>query len=285
MDEYNRIMVLCFIIFFLCLETLIYISFQRPYKNRSSDFSLKDYPYLRDSEVLYLDFNDEYWNGSDFRVYDISGNQHIGKASNVEFNATGGPFGDGAFEFNGDSDITLPDSPDLSPSTTGQFSVSFWFKTSTFNFAGGKDTEEGNAIHFLGKYSTDNNREWYFRLYNASAYDHGSRRKRISFYVFNPDGGLGAGSYFQDDLKENEWIHIVGVINGTDIFIYKNGILRASNPLSSYNIRMRKGSADLSIGRYSPKYPSFIGSIDDLRIFNKSLSASEVEIIYGLRLK
>jgi len=92
----------------------------------------------------------------------------------------------------------VQNTPALSPNTTGQLSVSFWLKPSTFDFTGGSDTSGRNALHFLGKYSSDgDNREWYFRLYNATAVDGTNRAKRISFYIFSLAGGLGAGSYFR----------------------------------------------------------------------------------------
>jgi hypothetical protein len=33
-------------------------------------------------------------------------------------------------------------------------------------------------------------------------------------YVFNPDGGLGVGSYFQDTLQEGTWTFVVGIAEG-----------------------------------------------------------------------
>ncbi|MDP3966490.1 MAG: LamG domain-containing protein [archaeon] len=240
---------------------------------------------ILDSQVLYFNFNNNSCNGGK-GICDLSGNFNYGEVNGAYFNPEGGIFEDGAFEFNGNSEISVKDSKKLSPSTTkGDFSVSFWLRPDSFNFTGGNDTAERNAIHFLSKYSTDgNNREWYFRIYNDTAYDNGPRGKRISFYVFSHDEGLGAGSYFQDDLKEGEWIHIAGVVNKTHIMIYKNGVLRDSSFLSDYNIKLKKGHADLKIGRYSQEYPSFNGSIDELRIFNKALAPSEVVALYNLRI-
>jgi hypothetical protein len=37
------------------------------------------------------------------------------------------------------------------------------------------------------------------------------RANRISGYVFNQGGGLGAGSYFEDRVRPGEWIHLVSL--------------------------------------------------------------------------
>jgi len=233
--------------------------------------------------VIYFKFNNRSIYGeNDQVVCDLSGHGHTGFITGAQWKFNWGPYGDGSFYFNGDDDITTLDNDAFSPNTTGAMTVSFWLKPSTFNFAGGNDVDEHNAVHFLGKYSTDSNREWYFRIYNASATDGDNRNKRISFYMFNLNGGLGAGSYFQDDLNEAEWIHIVGMVDGVNTFIYKNGVLRDSDPLSGYDIHMEKGNADLTIGRYNPDYLSLIGSIDELRIFNRTLSSSEIQQLYSL---
>ena len=51
-------------------------------------------------------------------------------------------------------------------------------------------------------------------MYNCTTKDHPNRRNRISFYVFNPDGHLGVGSYFQDPVIQGEWIHVLGIADG-----------------------------------------------------------------------
>jgi len=47
------------------------------------------------------------------------------------------------------------------------------------------------------------------------------RPNRISFYVFNPEGGEGVGSYFQDTLHQGRWIFVVGVADSTRTYMYR----------------------------------------------------------------
>jgi hypothetical protein len=63
------------------------------------------------------------------------------------------------------------------------------------------------------------------------------RANRISFYSFNLSGGLGACSYFQDDVTVGEWIHYVGTFDDVRTTLYKNGVERDSDLLA-------KGSHD-----------------------------------------
>ena len=46
---------------------------------------------------------------------------------------------------------------------------------------------------------------------------------RVSFYLFNPEGGLGVGSYVQGPIHKGQWIHVVGVADSSRTFFYKDG--------------------------------------------------------------
>jgi hypothetical protein len=132
--------------------------------------------------------------------------------------------------------------------------------------------------------------EWGLRLYSASS----ARPNRISAYVWNAEGGLGAGAYFQDGLKPGEWIHIVasfapGTENtpGAGVAIYKNGQLRGSPATqkgalySSYNVRPRKGPAPVRLG--TRDFGSFLtGGLDEVAIYPRQLTAAEVREHYQL---
>jgi hypothetical protein len=61
-------------------------------------------------------------------------------------------------------------------------------------------------------------------MYNESS----PRPNRISFYVFNPQGGKGVGSYFQEPVQAGEWIHVTGIADGQkqEASIYKNGVFK-----------------------------------------------------------
>lgn len=192
--------------------------------------------------------------------------------NNVQY--TAGKVGMAA-TFNGQNYLEIPDSDSLSPATYGErITIAFWMNPATFNFTG----ENEGYVNFLGK-GVSGQHEWTFRVYNSTAQDGGSRAKRVSFYAFNLSGGLGAGSYFQDDLATNEWIFVTGVIDGANTHIYKNGVERDSDPLSGYSIQMGNGTAPVRVGtRDGASY--FQGSIDNVRIYNRALSTAEINQLY-----
>jgi hypothetical protein len=98
----------------------------------------------------------------------------------------------------------------------------------------------------------------------------------------------GAGAYFQDELTQSEWMHVVATFDpgdasnpGAGVSIYKNGELRAS-PLksrgarySSYDIRPTHGGAPLRLGTRDRL--SFLkGGLDEIAVYPRVLSAAEI---------
>jgi hypothetical protein len=111
-------------------------------------------------------------------------------------------------------------------------------------------------------------------MYNDSSTD--SRPKRMSFYLFNDSTGVGIGSYFQDILVDDEWIFVVGVVNGTHTQIWKSGSLRDSD-LYTNMIFPNNTFANLHFGgQIDGDINFFNGSLDELRIYNRSLTSVEI---------
>lgn len=209
-------------------------------------------------------------------VVDSSTKSHNGTGSNIAYD-TSGQFGN-AMAFNGiNSYINITDADYLSPNTTGKFAISFWVKPANLDFIAGDDPANGyNEI--LGKgVSNELNVEYTFRFYNNSNAE--GRPNRMSFYLFNLSGGTGVGSFFQDNYTIGEWVHVVGMTNGTDTLIYKNGVLRDFDSLSAGGIQMGNGNGTLRIGSRTLQ-GFFNGSMDDVMIFNRDLSEEEVVSLY-----
>ena len=134
--------------------------------------------------------------------------------------------GDVYLHFNGrDTYVEIPSLADYSVSTTGELTISAWLRPDTLNFPSVE--RNSDYIHWLGKgerTGTEGNQEWTFRMYNhIDPLDNPSRPNRISFYLFNPQGGLGVGSFVQVPIQKGKWIHIVGVADSTRTYLYKDG--------------------------------------------------------------
>lgn len=138
-------------------------------------------------------------------------------------------------------------------------------------------------IHWMGK-GGSLDMEWVFRFYSQQS----SRPNRISAYLFNPEGGLGAGAYFEDLVRPGEWMHIVGCFDPGDqnnpqagVSIYKNGQFRGGPTTQqgalyhSYNIQSRRGGAPVRFGTNTGDY-ALKGALDEVAIYPRVLTAAEI---------
>jgi len=153
-----------------------------------------------------------------------------------------------SFDGNGDY-ISVPDNSVLD--ITNTISISTWIKHS------------GNTAGYetiLAKRGTSTNYETYL---------HTSTRK-FGFYA----GGSIVTSNIS--LPLNEWHHVVSVTNSTTTVFYLDGIRNGTTSIGIGAIN----NNDLTIGTYGAEY--FNGSIDEVAIWNRDLSATEISDLYNL---
>ena len=187
--------------------------------------------------------------------------------------------------FDGNNDfIEVADSNDLSVPITGNLTISAWIRPDVNNFPKtcvSDPVSEGGYVHWLGKseYGDRNQCEWVFRMYSKTG---SSRPNRISFYVFNRDGAIGVGSYFQDDVVPGTWIYVTGVIDASKTYIYKNGLLRDSDTYKMI-ITPVNGTAPLRIGHVEDDSPPgyFLGAIREVHISNVVRSNAWIKASYA----
>ena len=81
-------------------------------------------------------------------------------------------------------------------------------------------------------------------------------------------------------LVPDQWNHVVGVYNGTTVSLYLNGDSIGTPTYAPGGIQTT--SSELDIG-HDPSYPwrSFPGLIDEVLIFNRAISTSEIQDIYN----
>ena len=203
--------------------------------------------------------------------------------------------GDIYLRFNGiDNYVEIPSSDDFSISTSGELTVSAWLRPDVLNFPNWEST---GYVHWMGKGETSQ-QEWVFRMYNRdNTTETPERPNRISFYVFNPEGGLGVGSFFQDPIKKGRWIHVVGVAGSAQTHIYRDGVHRrcdtyrgpaaGSCPIHKQSgsdeqliINPQGGSAPVRIG--TRDFSSFFkGGIRKVRVWNRVLQQDEIQELFA----
>jgi hypothetical protein len=179
-------------------------------------------------------------------------------------------------QFNGTASdyIEISDSSDFSVATANSLTVSAWMQPDVLTFP---NSESTGYVHWMGK-GEAGQQEWTFRMYNQTTTDVPPRPNRISFYVFNLEGGEGVGSYFQDTVQAGQWIHVVGIADGQNTSIYKNGVLRQSQSYAGI-ITPHHGTAPVRIA--TRDFNSFfLGAIRGVRLWSRALAASEVRMVF-----
>jgi Flp pilus assembly pilin Flp len=122
--------------------------------------------------------------------------------------------------------------------------------------------------YWRGIVTTQNNNTQGFLLQDAS----GSLK-----YDWTVSNGNGYYDLYNSTLIDtSKWVHIVGVITSDSMMIYYNGNLESERAIGS---RSLASTANLWFGsRYSSEY--FNGKLDDIAIWNRALTSSEIAGLY-----
>jgi hypothetical protein len=200
---------------------------------------------------------------------DYSGNNRNGSVSGatLDFDRFGNP--QSSYAFNTNQQITVPGSSTLNhyPLT-----ISLWYQADPSLLA------TGVAANVFSKYSPA---AWngYQILVNTD----GSNYHAPAWYIRNGSnrvlGDYGEPSFQQSSLQSNVWYHYVFVLDQTGGKIYVNGQLVDSHPWT--------GTPGASTNNFQWKIGGFYntwfkGKIDDVGIWNRALSTSEVTSLYNL---
>jgi len=153
---------------------------------------------------------------------------------------------------------------------TGDITVSAWV------YATAAPGSEGRTI--LSRFDSSNTKGWNF----------GASWTTPDFEFELYEAGTGDGGaavytgYFTTEL--NQWHHMVGVVKSSSyIRLYMDGELIEENTADAPDSLAYTAGDALRIGNRSNGQSDFQGQIDDARIYNRALSADEVQALYALR--
>ncbi|MBT5272847.1 LamG domain-containing protein, partial [Candidatus Woesearchaeota archaeon] len=200
-------------------------------------------------------------NGTEDGTTDYSGYGNEGSLNNVTWNATGGFDGRGAYAFDGNNGTYI----ELSSSVLGneQHTVCTWFYADSIN-----DTN-GDIIY--AERSSSSSDPITGQLYLSQG--------NISYIVRD---NLGVEAIAKGDpINLNTWHHACGVRDGSNVYVYLNGRLNATESNTFGTITVDK----YSIGGYywangGSHRLNWNGTIDEFMIFNRSLSSQEILALY-----
>ena len=224
------------------------------YKNGTLNRSLGD---INDPDLVA-------WWPLDYDVRDYAGS-HDGLRTNATLNKTAAKVGAGSYNFDGDKDnINMPYSNDFNFGSAEDFAITYWFKTNSSSTA--------NAM--LGKLNTTAN-DGYWIVSSAGM---------IRFNITNASGSsrvdtLGA-SY-----NDGAWHHLVAMrrMEGTNLSIYIDGRIENSRSVTARGVDSLPSKSNFTLGqpgRFAQAPYYYNGSLDDVRVYSRNLSDSEIYQMY-----
>jgi len=187
----------------------------------------------------------------------VYANDSSGGARDISTSA--GYFGSGG-EFDGEGDLV-----DVGNNTfdslynggSGKISIGFWIKTS--------EDRSNPSIMPLSIESV-----WFFRVHRQS-------NNKISVTFTGNSVDLINST---TNITDNLWHHVVGIYNGTAALLYVDGNLEDNATQTLFDITSVNRASGIGASPYtSEKY--FNGSMDDVIIFNRSLSEEEIRGLYA----
>jgi hypothetical protein len=171
-----------------------------------------------------------------------------------------GKIGQG-LKFDGVNDYVVKTTPswDFTSNPAPSFSLSSWFKLdscSTTNYGIGLTTASSIRLNTLGT-----NNSWFFQLKSGETSVQSSSGTCIP----------------------NTWQHLTGVYDSSDtkLRLYINGVLaNTSGAVSGSDTSTLTDRLSMGIGAVNTVFTK--GAMDDVRIYSRALSASEVKQLYNL---
>ena len=94
--------------------------------------------------------------------------------------------------------------------------------------------------------------------------------------------GVGHGSYVTNVMSgveiTDQWVFVVGTYDGATAKVYVNGVLNGSSSASAIDY---SGVSRIEIGNRGSDARHWKGEIDEVKVFNRALSASEIQDLYS----
>jgi len=227
---------------------------------------------------LDVAMNEASWNGTAGEVKDNAVNGNHGKAFGGVTTVTDGGRGT-VGSFDGIDDyVEISGAGTLQDVTDSSFSYSVWAKplAAPLNAQGAPNYNDSQAAIMARPGS-----------HTCLTYGPGTS---FNFYTYN-DSSVQTRIYTTTLYPPvpNKWHHLVGVVDNTGktISLYVNGVLKAGPTTYTGNLK-DYGTLSYYLGAANPTGTfkwHFNGMIDDARVFDRALSATEVATLYSNKIQ
>ena len=213
--------------------------------------------------LLYHFNNNSAYGENNTHVYDFSGNGNNGTGINFEDDEVinNGKF-NGAFDFDGNNDWVMgPPSNDITGDYLQTITFSVWVKHN--------DTGDNGYIASIKRSASNST------LISLDAGSNGAGS--LGFLTRNYADTDHIWLDYNGGYNDNKWHQLVAVINGLNRSLYIDGSYIKSDNQGMQNVS--GNTARFSVGSFSASL-YFNGSIDEVAIWNRSLSSDEILNIY-----
>ena len=183
--------------------------------------------------------------------------------TNVGATSVAGQVG-GGYSFDGVNDYLNVE--DSEGQTFNEFTLSAWIY---------KDDTISNYKRVLGKYRYMGGNPDGFYIYV------GEVNSDLVACRIEQTSGNGAETFTLNSVPKIQWVHVVCTYDGSQITGYVNGVI--NSPPSSYTLGILLNDYPIRIGATgNSEIPesSFKGDLDEVRVYNRALSAEEVSYLY-----
>jgi hypothetical protein len=195
---------------------------------------------------------------------DSSGNGHNAGCTGSSCPTAGSAGMDGtSVHFNGENQLIIPEGIDLSNSS---FTVSFWGK---------RDLTDTYPMMFLGQGTATYYHALHLGFFGLGQGPEGSLNNKFVFNIYEDNPFFLITPAYTD----TDWHHWACTFDGTTLErkIYRDGVIVAENTAQSAYL----GSGPLYLGSSSWPGNNLIGSLDEVILYKRVLSASEVLSLMG----
>lgn len=222
---------------------------------------------LNSGLVLYHDFDSPSGNV----VLDQGCQENHGAVSGAVHTSLG-PCG-GAYQFDGvDDDIAVQNHPTLNP--TNELTLAAWFKCTGPGIKNGLILLKGGTPHSgydVGQYAL---------IYFPN--NHQGVQGKVAFALRRANDSWWREYYCDAVLATGVWHHVVGTYRSGALDLYVNGEKARVTENLTGPIKIYDGDLYIGADHAFPNNDHFKGSIDEVRVYNRCISADEVRQLYRM---
>ncbi len=249
--------------------------YQRQLEQRNLDGTLRDCPTVAvpPGMVGFWEMDQAFWTGAAGDVPDSSGNDlHgtslAGASTSFDEPALSGDPGTCQYgEFNSGSRVETPSTPLINDQQS--FSLSFWYRL--------QGSSQNGDFQTLAAYGGST-------LTNAGRFEVYRVDNRLVLEIRRSNGSIRAVEINNADLFNGDWRHVTATYdsNTRTLQLHINGALVSTNNISG-GPQLNTVSNGLIIGSAQNGLYGINGNIDEVRLFGRVLSSTEIDTVYNHR--